>query len=147
MARRAVSLKTKPSDKTVAIVEDEAVLSRVLEVKLKNAGFNTILAADGEEASKLIRDKRPDLVLLDLVMPKKDGFEVLREMRDSRATEDTPVMILSNHGSDEDRILGKKFGACSYLIKSTTKLNTVIDEVENILGCRTGNAPGVGASV
>lgn len=134
MAPRAKCFKNKSIDKTIAIIEDEAVLSRVLDVKLKNAGFRTILAVDGEEASRIIQENRPDLVLLDLVMPKKDGFSVLREMRESKDTHDTPVMILSNHGSDEDRSRSKELGVSNYLIKSTTRLDSVVDQVENVLG-------------
>ncbi len=141
MAQRAKNLKKKSSDVTVAIVEDEAVLSRVLEVKLKNAGFRTMLATDGEEASEMIRSKKPDLVLLDLVMPKKDGFAVLRDMREERATKNTPVVILSNYGTDEDRRRGKELGISDYLIKSTTKLNTIVDEVKSVLGCKSGTTP------
>ena len=115
------------AQKRVLIVEDERPLSHALELKLQHEGFATVLAQNGEECLKAINEQTFDVVLLDLVMPVLDGFQVLEQLQNK---ENRPaVFVLSNlsQAEDEDRVI--KLGAKKYFIKSDTPLETIINEV------------------
>ena len=98
----------------VLVVEDEATLAETIELYLRHEGFRTDRAADGERALELFRAARPDLVLLDLGLPKVDGMEVLRRIR---AASDVPVVILTARTEEVDELLGLGMGADDYLVK------------------------------
>ena len=98
----------------VLVVEDEATLAETIELYLRHEGFRTERAADGERALELFRAARPDLVLLDLGLPKVDGMEVLRRIR---AASDVPVVILTARTEEVDELLGLGMGADDYLVK------------------------------
>jgi two-component system, OmpR family, response regulator AdeR len=98
----------------VLVVEDEATLAETIELYLRHEGFRTERAADGERALELFRAARPDLVLLDLGLPKVDGMEVLRRIR---AASDVPVVILTARAEEVDELLGLGMGADDYLVK------------------------------
>lgn len=116
------------TQKRVLIVEDERPLSHALELKLQHEGFITVVAGNGEECLKAINEQQFDVVLLDLVMPVLDGFQVLEALQKK---ENHPVVfVLSNlsQAEDEDRVL--KLGAKKYFIKSDTPLETIVNEVK-----------------
>jgi len=98
----------------VLVVDDEARILRFLEVKLKASGYGVLTASSGFEALEQVEAQEPDLVVLDVLMPKKDGFETLRELR---AFSSVPVIILSAKEADTDKIKGLKLGADDYLAK------------------------------
>jgi len=98
----------------VLVVEDESTLAETIELYLRHEGFRTERAADGERALELFRAARPDLVLLDLGLPKVDGMEVLRRIR---AASDVPVVILTARTEEVDELLGLGMGADDYLVK------------------------------
>ena len=85
---------------------------------------------DGREALKKIRSEEPDMVLLDLIMPEKNGFEVLEEMKKDKALKNIPVIVLSNLGQESDVDQGKKLGAVDYLIKSNVSIKEVIEVIK-----------------
>ncbi|MBI5530524.1 MAG: response regulator [Candidatus Doudnabacteria bacterium] len=122
-----------PSSKTdkikILLAEDDRFLIKVLRLKLIKAGFEVLSAVDGEEAAQKILAEKPDLVLLDIIMPKKNGFEVLAELRNNPDVKDIPVIILSNLGQDKDVEQGKKLGATDYLIKTDLSLEEVVEKV------------------
>ncbi|HXK36310.1 MAG TPA: response regulator [Candidatus Paceibacterota bacterium] len=118
----------KPS---VVIVEDDEVLLKVLLDELNDAGIDVSSALDGEEGLKKIQEKRPDLVLLDLLLPKKSGFEVLEDMKQATETRGIPVMILSMLGQDEDIKRGLGLGANDYIVKSQHAVGEVVEKVKN----------------
>src|SRR5207253_11334331 len=98
----------------IMIVEDEAGLRQGLEIKLRMENYETVQAADGEEAIRLFHADQPDLVLLDLMLPKKSGFEVLDHIRKySRA----PVILLTARGQETDKVPGLRRGADDYVTK------------------------------
>ncbi len=98
----------------VLVVEDEPNLSQVLEAYLRRDGFRTERAVDGENALRLFQETQPDLILLDVMLPKVDGFEVLRRVRQAG---DTPVIMVTARVEDIDRLVGLRMGADDYVIK------------------------------
>jgi len=120
--------------KKVMIVEDDEHISKVYEIKLAKEGIMTILARDGEEAVMKIIAEKPDVILLDLMIPKKDGFGVLEDIKKKPELASIPVIILSNLGqkSDQDRTLA--LGANEYLVKVDYSIQDVIDKVKGYLG-------------
>lgn len=101
----------------VLIVEDEDALSTLLEYNFDKEGFETQIAADGEEALLLAAERTPDLILLDWMLPKLSGIEVCRRLRRRKETSKTPVIMLTARGDETDRITGLDFGADDYMIK------------------------------
>jgi DNA-binding response OmpR family regulator len=118
--------------KKILIVDDEKPMVRALELKLGHAGFEVKSVFDGEEALKTLGREKYDLILLDLIMPKKDGFIVLQEMKEKMI--DTPVIALTNLGQKEDVKRAREAGAKGYIIKSNTTLLEVVNQVRKALG-------------
>ena len=116
------------SQKRILIVEDERPLSHALDLKLQHEGFATAIAQNGEECLKLIDEQTFDVVLLDLMMPVLDGFQVLERLQ--QKTNRPTVFVLSNlsQAEDEQRVL--KLGAKKFFIKSDTPLGVIVDEVK-----------------
>jgi OmpR family response regulator RpaB len=98
----------------ILVVDDEASIRRILETRLKMVGYEVITAADGEEAVEAYQKHNPDLVILDVMMPKMDGYGVTREIR---KTSETPIIILTALGDVSERITGLELGADDYVIK------------------------------
>jgi CheY-like chemotaxis protein len=96
---------SKPEDKTILVVDDEPDVRSYLEAILEDAGFHVLTAADGEEALRIIQERRPDFISLDLVMPRKSGHKLLYELRKHQDLARIPVLIVTAHAKDE---LGKK---------------------------------------
>ena len=104
--------------RTILIIEDDKFLRELVIQKLIKEGYETSEAVDGEEGIKKIKEEKPDLILLDLILPGIDGFEVLSKMREDPALAQIPVIILSNLGQKDDVEKGLKMGAVDYLIKA-----------------------------
>jgi DNA-binding response OmpR family regulator len=116
--------------KKILLAEDDQFISRAYKDGLGRAGYKIITAMDGREALKKIRSEEPDMVLLDLIMPEKNGFEVLEEMKKDKALKNIPVIVLSNLGQESDVDQGKKLGAVDYLIKSNVSIKEVIEVIK-----------------
>ena len=107
----------------ILIIEDDRFLIKLYSSKLQREGFEVMEAISGEEGlSKILREK-PDLVLLDLVLPQKSGFEILSEMQMNPETKDIPVIILTNLGQEPDIEKGLSLGAVAYLVKTDFSIN------------------------
>lgn len=118
----------------IYLVEDDSFISGMYQTKLKNMGYTVELAADGDAAwARLQQDPLPDLVLLDVVLPKKDGFEILEELRAHDRTKNLPVILLTNLGQKPDVERGVKLGADDYIIKAHYTPSEVMEKVEKIL--------------
>lgn len=115
----------------IVLVEDDEILSKVLSTELRDSGFEVSQAFDGEAGLELVRSKRPDLVLLDLILPKKHGFVVLEELKKSPETKAIPVIILTLLGEDEDIKKGLRLGANDYLVKSSHAIAEIVEKVKN----------------
>lgn len=113
----------------ILVVEDEPNLSEVLEAYLRREGFRTERAGDGESALQLFRAAKPDLILLDVMLPKLDGFEVLRQVRGAG---NTPVIMVTARVEDVDRLVGLRMGADDYVVKPFNPPE-VIERVKAVL--------------
>lgn len=120
--------------KKILIIEDEEILSSLLEKKLKEVGYDVSLAYDGEEGLEKIKEEKPDLILLDIIMPKKGGFEVLEEMQKDEEMRMVPVVIISNSGQPVEISRALDLGVKDYLIKTQFDPKEVIDKVNKQLG-------------
>jgi CheY-like chemotaxis protein len=117
----------------VLLAEDDRFLRRAAESRLRQNGFTVLPAVDGEEALKVARAERPDLILLDLIMPKLQGFEVLKSLKQDPATAPIPVIVLSNLGQDEDLKRAMELGAVAYFIKAHLSLQDLVQRVAQTL--------------
>lgn len=118
--------------KKILMIEDEEILSSLLQKKLKNQGYEVVLAENGEEGIKKIKEEKPDLVLLDVVMPKKGGFEVMQELNETEEfnLDKLPVVIISNSGQPVEINKALKLGVKDYLIKTEFDPQEVIKKVD-----------------
>jgi len=121
------------STKKVLVVEDDVFLAQLLTNRIAKVGVQVLRAADGEEGIKMIKQSRPDLVLLDLILPKKSGFELLEDMRSDPSTQGTPVIIVSNLGQESDVARGRELGAVEYFVKAKTSIDGLVERVKTIL--------------
>jgi len=112
------------------IVEDEETLVKVLQEKFEREGFEVKVALDGEEAISAARDFKPDMVLLDLILPKKHGLEVLKELKADSELREAPVIVLSNLDTDEDIKKALALGAVDYYVKVQHPLKEIIEKVK-----------------
>lgn len=119
--------------KKIAIVEDETFLLDMYKIKFQSEGYEVITAANGEEGLKQVTETMPDLVLLDLVMPKMDGYEVLRALRANEKTKNLKIYLLSNLGQSGEIDRGKKEGADGYFVKSSLTPTQLAEEIKKIL--------------
>ena len=117
----------------ILIIEDDKFLRELITRKLVNEGYQTIEAVDGEEGVRTAKAEKPDLILLDLILPGIDGFEALARIRKDQETTNLPVIILSNLGQKEDIERGLRLGATDYLIKAHFSPGEIIEKVASIL--------------
>jgi len=119
--------------KKILIIEDDKFLRELIVQKLVKEGYGVSEAVDGEEGLKKLKTEQPDLVLLDLILPGIDGFEVLTRRKEEPALLSIPIIILSNLGQKEDVERGLKLGAVDYLIKAHFTPREIIEKIKNTL--------------
>ncbi|MDO8593251.1 MAG: response regulator [bacterium] len=122
----------------VLLVEDDSFLRDICYKKLRKEGFSVFAAVDGEEALKKIDEMEPNIVLLDIILPSIDGFEVLKEIRASKnkAVKDVPVIMLTNLGQEEDIKKALGLGASDYLIKANFTTEEIVEKINSKLGLK-----------
>ncbi len=120
--------------KKILIAEDEPDMRAILKGMVEGAGYSVLEAEDGQEALDLAIKEELDLILLDIMMPKLSGFEVLEKMKYNPKTQDIPVIILSNLGQEKEVNRGKALGAVDYLIKADVHLTEVLDKIDKYTG-------------
>ena len=120
--------------KKILIIEDEKIIRDLLERKLTREGYSVVIATNGIDGLVEMREDRPDIVLLDIIMPKMGGFEVMEEMNKDETLKDIPVIVVSNSGQpvEIDRI--KKMGAKDWLIKTEFDPQEVLEKVKKQIG-------------
>jgi len=117
----------------ILVVEDEEILLAALQEELSQGGYESEGAKDGVEGLEKVKSFKPDLILLDLVMPKMDGMTTLKKLKEDSTTKDIPVVILTNL-SDYERISeALALGARDYLVKANYSLTDLLDKVKNVL--------------
>jgi len=104
--------------KKILIIEDEKDISKMYQTSLQNDGYEVVLAGNGEEGLKSALESKPNLILLDIIIPKMDGFSTLEQLKKEKVTKNIPVIMLTNLGQDEDKEKGKKLGAVDYFVKA-----------------------------
>ena len=122
----------------VLLVEDDRFLRKAADATLRQAGFRVVLAIDGEEALRQARAEHPDIILLDVIMPKLQGFEVLRELKADATTKDIPVIVLSNLGQESDTVRAMEAGAVEYVVKASLSLQELVKKVQDTLSKARG---------
>ena len=120
--------------KKILFIEDEPALQTTLGDFLKSGGFSVSTAADGISGLEMAKKEKPDLILLDLILPKKNGFDVLLELKQDPKTVAIPVMVLTNLESAEDIDRALEAGATAYLVKTNYRLEEVMEKVKSLLG-------------
>ena len=115
--------------KKIVLIEDEDILANMYKLKLSKAGYEVTVASDGELGIELVKSLKPDLVLLDIIMPKKDGFIVLEEIKADRQVKDIPVYMLTNLGQEEDTAKGKELGAIGYFVKADMTPGELVEKI------------------
>ena len=128
-----ISTDINPSLFTILLVEDDNFLRDLISQKLKRESFNVIEAIDGEDGVKKTGEHKPHLILLDLILPGMDGFEVLRDIHGNENSKKIPVIILSNLGQKDDIEKGMRFGAIDYLVKAHNTPGEIVDKVKEVL--------------
>jgi len=119
--------------KKILIIEDDKFLRELISRKLTDDDFDTVGAVDGEDGVKKVKEEKPDLVLLDLILPSIDGFEVLSRIKKDPEVASIPVIILSNLGQKEEVEKGLNLGAADYLIKAHFTPGEIIEKIRTIL--------------
>ncbi|TSC75340.1 MAG: two-component system, OmpR family, alkaline phosphatase synthesis response regulator PhoP [Parcubacteria group bacterium Gr01-1014_30] len=120
--------------KKILFIEDEAVIQKTIGDVLRQKGYDMASSLDGESGLRIAKSMKPDLILLDLILPKMNGFEVLKELKGDEATRDIPVIVLTNLEGvgDIDRVI--ELGAKTYLVKAEYSLEEVVDKIKKTLG-------------
>lgn len=120
--------------KKILLIEDDQQISKVYEIQLKREGFITITSRDGDDAVEIFSKENPDLVVLDLMLPKRDGFGVLEYIRKTAKNKDVPILVISNLGQKGDRLRAMDLGATSYMIKVDHPIKDIISKIKESLG-------------
>lgn len=120
-------------NKKILVIEDEATLQKALTEYLTEEKFEVVGALDGEEGVEKAETEMPDLILLDIILPKMDGFKVLEEIKSNEKTKKIPVILLTNLESAEDIQKAFEKGATTYLVKSDYKLEDVVSKIKETL--------------
>lgn len=118
--------------KKILLVEDDTFLAGMYVTKLEMEGYDVKIADDGEKGVKLAKSENPQLILLDVILPKMSGFDVLKDLKDDKDTKDIPVILLTNLGQREDVQKGLDLGAKDYLIKAHFMPSEVVTKINNL---------------
>ena len=121
------------ASKNIVLVEDDDFISEMYATKFQVEGYDLSVAHDGEEGLRVIRELIPALVLLDIILPKKDGFEILEELKQDTSTKSIPVLLLTNLGQKKNIKQGLKLGAADYIIKAHYTPKEVVEKAKELL--------------
>lgn len=119
--------------KLILVAEDDVFYANIYKSKLTAEGFEVVVAHNGDEAMNFIATRKPDILLLDLIMPEKDGFQTLELLRANQATKDLKVIVLSNLGQDEDIKRTKAYGVIDYVVKSDISIQNLVKVIKDAL--------------
>jgi len=117
----------------VLLVEDDVFLSKMYQAKLSTAGFNVMAAFNGENGLTMAQKNLPSIILLDIILPKIDGYQVLKQLKKEELTKNIPVILLTNMGQKEDIDRGLALGAVDYLIKAYFTPAEVVNKIQKVI--------------
>ena len=120
--------------KTILFIEDESALQKTFGEVLKQEGYEMISALDGEIGLRLAEAKKPDLILLDLILPKIHGFDVLKKLKQAEGAKHIPVIVLANLEGMRDVDMALELGATTYLVKAQYSLEEVVEKIKKAIG-------------
>lgn len=120
-------------NKKILVIEDEATLQKALNEVLTGEGYQVFSATDGQKGLELVQEEKPDLILLDIIMPKMDGFEVLKRIKEDDAISQIPIIILTNLSDVNDIQKALDLGATTYLVKADFHIEDVLKKIEKVL--------------
>jgi len=120
--------------KTILFIEDESALQKTFGDILKQEGYEIASALDGEVGLRLAKSQKPDLILLDLILPKVHGFEILKQLKEDRETKEIPIIVLTNLEGISDIDKAIELGATTYLVKAQYTLEEVVEKIKKALG-------------
>ena len=122
--------------KKILFIGDESALQKTFGEILKQGGYEMISALDGETGLRLAKSEKPDLILLDLILPKMHGFEVLKKLKEDKETKDIPVIVLTNLEKIEDVDKALELGATTYLVKAQYSLEEIVAKIKQVLSSK-----------
>lgn len=125
--------KKMEEGKVILLVDDDLTLREMYDERLKSEGFEIVQASNGEEAIAKAHELKPNVILLDVMMPKINGFDVLKQLKEDPDTKEIPVIILTALIQDVDKSQGKKLGAAEYIVKSETMPGDVIAKIKSVM--------------
>lgn len=121
------------SMKKILVIEDDQFYSSIFQRKLTKEGFEVHTAADGEQGIAQAKEIKPDLILLDMIMPVKDGFETLKELKADQNLKDINVIVLSNLGQENDIASTKTLGAVDYIVKANMSVQEMVEKIRKYI--------------
>ncbi len=121
------------SKKKILVVEDDEMIGPMYKTKFENDGYVVFMANNGVDGLEIAKKEKPDIIMLDIILPQLDGFSVLKELKESTETREVPVVMLTNLGTEEDKEKGDKLGAVGYLVKANLTPAQVSQEIKKYL--------------
>lgn len=121
------------ANKKILIVEDDTMISSMYKTKFQAEGFEVLIADDGAAGLETAKKDKPDLVMLDVILPQLDGFSVLEELKKDKTTKNIPVIMLTNLGTSEDKAKGEKLGAVDYFVKASLTPAQISEKIKKYL--------------
>lgn len=119
--------------KKILVVEDDPMISSMYKTKFEADGFEVFIAGNGVIGLELARKEKPDIIMLDVILPQLDGFSVLEEIKKDETVKNIPVVMLTNLGTEEDRVKGEKLGALAYLVKASLTPGQISAKIKQVL--------------
>jgi DNA-binding response OmpR family regulator len=117
----------------ILIVEDDAAIREMYKGKFESDGFEVLTAGDGADGLELAKNAKPDIIMMDIILPRMDGFSVLAELKNNSKTKNIPIIMLTNLGTDEDRAKGEKLGAVDYIVKANLTPAQVSEKIKKLI--------------
>lgn len=124
---------TESPKKKILLIEDDAFISQMYSTKFRQTEYEFLVAKDGKEGLEIAKQQQPNVILLDVILPEVDGFEILRQIKEDPALQGIPVILLTNLGQEENVQKGKELGAVDYIIKAHFTPQEVVEKVNNLL--------------
>jgi len=122
------------NQKSILLVDDDQFITVAYKDGLERAGYYVTVAHNGEEALEILKELKPDIILLDLIMPKMNGFELLQALKENSHLKDIPVLVLSNLSQESDEEEARSFGIVDFMVKADVSLKDLVSRIHQALG-------------